>query len=198
MLDRSYGLLPQGDIRERDVTCQEAESFISDRMRSLIDAPTDIVNAVLKIDTDRLATLPQRASVLCDLRSDEDFEPLAAAFKRVVNILRKAEQDDDTLGQRLRTGELAVETALLEDDAEKALHEQLTEADNEVGNAMANADFEAAAQKLIALKKPIDAFFDDVMVNVESAETRENRLALLHSIRRLFLQFADLSQIQVS
>jgi glycyl-tRNA synthetase beta chain len=198
LLDRSYSLLPQGDIRARDVTCREAEAFISDRMRSLIDAPTDIANAVLEIRTDRLATLPQRASVLCDLRSDEDFEPLAAAFKRVVNILRKAEQDDETLGERLRSGELAVQASLLEDDAEKDLHKRLSEADERVGDAMEGADFQKAAEELIALKKPIDAFFDDVMVNVESSETRENRLALLHSIRRLFLQFADLSQIQVS
>lgn len=198
LIEVAYEALPQGKIRDQKTTCEEAERFITDRMRTLVDAPTDIVNAVLAVNTNRIASLLRRAEVLNDLRSNADFEPLAAAFKRVVNILGKAEQDDDTLHARLQSGELSVSNSLLEDSAEQQLHAELQSARTKVDNAMAAADFQSAAQTLIALKSPIDAFFDDVMVNVNSVELRENRLALLHEIRDLFLRFADLSLIQVS
>jgi glycyl-tRNA synthetase beta chain len=111
---------------------------------------------------------------------------LAAANKRVSNILSKAE-DDQIASQ--------VSADLLQQSEETALYQQLTLARSAVDTALQADQYTQALTSLAALRDPVDAFFDGVMVNVDDAALRANRLALLKSMRDLFMQVADISQL---
>ncbi|MEP0201092.1 MAG: glycine--tRNA ligase subunit beta [Halioglobus sp.] len=111
---------------------------------------------------------------------------LAAANKRVSNILSKVEG-------AAPSGE--VSTNLLQQAEEKALHEQLVLAAADVETALQEDQYTQALTSLAALRGPVDAFFDGVMVNADDTSLRENRLSLLKSMRDLFMQVADISQL---
>ncbi|WP_461481128.1 glycine--tRNA ligase subunit beta [Porticoccus sp.] len=113
-----------------------------------------------------------------------EAQALAAANKRVSNILAK--QD----GERQST---AVNNRLLSDPAEQELAEALAALINEVRPLLLARDYTDALKKLARLRQPVDRFFDDVMVMVDDAALRSNRLALLQQLRDLFLQVADIS-----
>ena len=114
----------------------------------------------------------------------ESAEALAAANKRVSNILTK----NDAL-----TGVEAVNEALLQEDAEKALSKALIEKGLEVQPLFNNGDYEAYLTALSTLRESIDNFFDNVMVMADDEAVKQNRLALLNQLRNLFLQVADIS-----
>jgi glycyl-tRNA synthetase beta chain len=108
---------------------------------------------------------------------------LTAANKRISNILKKAEGGPGG----------AVDVDTLREPAEKALHEAVAALVAEVERALAKRDYAAALARLATLRPAVDAFFDDVMVNVEDPALRRNRLALLAGLRALFARIADLS-----
>lgn len=198
LAERAYDLLPGGAIRPRHEVLDEVEAFILDRIRMLLtDTPTDVAHAVVAAIGDDIPSAKERARVLLMLRANADFEPLAAGFKRVVNIVSKAAENDPAFAEALETKVPRPDEALLAHDAERALHAALVQAEGEVQRAGSDGDFEAMARTLIQLKAPIDTFFDEVLVNDEDAKIRENRLALLASLRALFLSFADISLVQV-
>ena len=111
---------------------------------------------------------------------------LAAANKRVSNILSKVE------GQA-PSG--VVSANLLQQAEEVTLFEQLALAAANVESALQEDQYAQALSSLAALRDPVDAFFDGVMVNTEDSSLRENRLSLLKSMRDLFMQVADISQL---
>lgn len=196
---RVYDLLPQEKLRPRDEVISEVQAFIRERIRMLlVNTPTDVAQAVIAVLGDDIPSAVERARVLVQLRDNADFEPLAAGFKRVVNIVSKAAEGTDALATAIRAGDLAPSEPLLTHPAEKALWKALQTARKEVEAELADGQFEAMARTLIQLKEPIDTFFDDVLVNDEDVKVRENRLALLASLRELFLTFADISLVQVS
>lgn len=196
---RVYDLLPQDQLRPREEVISEVRAFIRERIRMLlVNTPTDVAQAVIAVLGDDLPSAIERARVLVQLRDNADFEPLAAGFKRVVNIVAKAAEGQDALADAIRNGRLEPSDALLALPAEKALWEALQVARKDVQAAAAEGQFERMARTLIQLKAPIDAFFDDVLVNDEDAKVRENRLALLASLREVFISFADISLVQVS
>jgi glycyl-tRNA synthetase beta chain len=110
---------------------------------------------------------------------------LAAANKRIVNILRKADRPTTT----------EVRPGLLQLDAERRLHAALEQLRPEVEPLLARRDYTEALQRLARLREPVDAFFDSVMVMDGNAELRGNRLGLLAALRQLFLHTADLSRL---
>jgi glycyl-tRNA synthetase beta chain len=110
---------------------------------------------------------------------------LAAANKRIVNILRKADRPTTT----------EVRPGLLQLDAERRLHAALEQLRPEVEPLLARRDYTEALQRLARLREPVDAFFDSVMVMDENADLRGNRLGLLAALRQLFLHTADLSRL---
>ena len=112
---------------------------------------------------------------------------LAAANKRVLNILKKA-NDDPSAGQ-------GVDSALLLEPAERELHELLLRVDAASSAAYERGDYVESLRLLAALKAPVDAFFTDVMVNVERADLRANRLGLLGELGRAMNRVADLSKL---
>lgn len=199
VVDQAYDALPAGKIRPREQVVPEVVSFIRDRLRVLLGAyPTDIANAVIATLSDDIPSMPERARVLDKLRTNADFEPLAAGFKRVVNILQKAEEEDGEIGAQLKNGTLQANESLLQAEEERALFTALTTAQMQLREQLETRDFDSAAQTLIELKSPIDRFFDVVLVNDDNPQVRRNRLGLLQQLRSLFLSFADLSLVQVT
>ncbi|MGE6512238.1 glycine--tRNA ligase subunit beta [Vreelandella aquamarina] len=115
----------------------------------------------------------------------EEATALAAANKRVSNILSKQEHDGST----------QVEASLLQEAAEKALFEAVTASQQQVAPLFAKGDYQQALDALATLREPVDAFFDQVMVMADDDAIRRNRLALLASLQALFLEVADISQL---
>nr|WP_163504185.1 glycine--tRNA ligase subunit beta [Halomonas socia] len=111
---------------------------------------------------------------------------LAAANKRVSNILAKQDHDGST----------TVNPQLLQESAEQALHQSLAARRDEVAPLFQAGDYSAALDRLAALREPVDAFFDEVMVMAEEPAVRNNRLALLANLQALFLEVADIAELQ--
>lgn len=118
--------------------------------------------------------------------SREEAAALAAANKRVSNILSKQEHD----------GSISVDANLLSEDAEKALYEAVTHCRDQVTPLFQNARYSDALDVLASLRAPVDAFFDQVMVMADDTAVRNNRLALLASLQALFLEVADIAELQ--
>jgi glycyl-tRNA synthetase beta chain len=162
--------------------------FIRNRMNRMLTETgyaKDIVQAVTHVSVDRVPNVWQRVRALETLKSKADFGALAGTFKRVGNIIRKASADESG----------AVAEDLFEKKSESALHHACQEANRLVSEHLDNRDFDGALLKVVALKEPVDTFFDDVMVMAENQALRNNRLALLRQVADLFDQFADFSKI---
>jgi glycyl-tRNA synthetase beta chain len=133
-----------------------------------------------------LVDFMNRLEAVRTFRSYPEAESLAAANKRIRNILRKLEAP------------VAAEVAseVLQDAAEKLLLEEVLAARKDLAASLAARDYTAAMQRLAALRVPVDRFFDEVMVMAEDAALRQNRLGLLAMIEGLFLDVADISRLQ--
>jgi glycyl-tRNA synthetase beta chain len=172
--------------------------FILDRLRYYVRTVhglrDDVIDAVLNslkpVDEINLLDLFSRMQALQTIATRPEFDPLMIGFKRAHRIVEKEDGKDWA-----RPG--AVDPGLLRDASESALHRTLEQASLVIPGAMKRRDYETVLQELIRMKPPIDAFFQAVMVNTEDQALRRNRLSLLDAIDRLFLLFADFSQIQV-
>ena len=145
----------------------------------------DVIQAVLARRPTRPADFDARVRAVSHFRTLDSAEALAAANKRVSNILAKADA---------AIGEINL-TACVE-PAEKALAEAVLALRTEVQPLIAQSDYTAVLDKLANLRSPVDSFFDNVMVNAEDPVLRQNRLAILNTLRGLFLQVADISVLQ--
>jgi glycyl-tRNA synthetase beta chain len=145
------------------------------------------VEAVVEARPERWAEIPKRLAAVRAFAALPEAASLAAANKRVGNILRKSEGAADAAP--------AVDTALLKEPAEAALYEALQAVAPKADAAFSAGDYTASLQALAALKGPVDAFFDHVMVNAEDAALRANRLALLGTLHAAMNRVADLSKL---
>ena len=145
----------------------------------------DVIQAVLARRPTRPADFDARVRAVSHFRTLDSAEALAAANKRVSNILAKADA---------AIGEINL-TACVE-PAEKALAEAVLALRTEVQPLIAQGDYTAVLDKLANLRSTVDAFFADVMVNAEDPALRQNRLAILNTLQGLFLQVADISVLQ--
>ena len=143
----------------------------------------DTIQAVLARRPTRPVDFDLRVRAVQSFRSLPAADALAAANKRVSNILAKVE------------GDVAreIDTSLLTDPAEVALHDALQGAQQKAKASLAEDDYEAALSSLAALQEPIDSFFENVMVNADDDAVRRNRQALLGQLREAFLAIADIS-----
>jgi glycyl-tRNA synthetase beta chain len=155
-----------GSLREQGYTAQEVDAVVSQRPQRLGDIPKRL--AAVRA----FSTLPEAAA-------------LAAANKRVGNILKKVENPVEP----------TVNAALLKEAAEIALHAALVEVVPQADAAFVTGDYTESLQALAALRAPVDAFFDDVMVNAEDPALRANRLGLLAHLHLAMNQVADLSKL---
>jgi len=145
----------------------------------------DVIQAVLARRPTRPADFDARVRAVSHFRTLDSAEALAAANKRVSNILAKADA---------AIGEINL-TACVE-PAEKALAEAVLALRTEVQPLIAQGDYTSVLDKLANLRAPVDSFFDNVMVNAEDPALRQNRLAILNTLQGLFLQVADISALQ--
>ena len=145
----------------------------------------DVIQAVLVRRPTRPADFDARVRAVSHFRTLDSAEALAAANKRVSNILAKADA---------AIGEINL-TACVE-PAEKALAEAVLALRTEVQPLIVQGDYTTVLDKLANLRAPVDSFFDNVMVNAEDPALRQNRLAILNTLQGLFLQVADISVLQ--
>jgi glycyl-tRNA synthetase beta chain len=155
-----------GNLREQGFTAQE-------------------VDAVLSLKPQRLSDILKRLAAVRAFAALPEAEALAAANKRVGNILKKAEN----------VVEATVDAALLVEPAEKALFAALADIAPQADAAFTTGDYTESLQILAALRAPVDAFFEGVMVNAEAPELRANRLGLLARLSLAMNRVADLSRL---
>jgi glycyl-tRNA synthetase beta chain len=148
----------------------------------------DVVNAVLAAGSDDVVDAVARAEAVTKVRPSADFESISVAFKRTKNILRQASE----AGREIAP---TVESALLKEPAERDLAAQVPETAKRVESLRVDRNYEAALLEIAKLRPAIDYFFDKVMVMVEDARLRANRLALLQTLLKEFSTIADFSEI---
>ena len=170
----------------------ELYGFITDRLRRYFldrDAGLGVetFEAVMVRQPASLVDFDRRLAAVQTFARLDQAESLAAANKRIANILRKA---GDPQG-------LVVSTGLFELDAEQALHNALENAREKVSPMLEQRRYAEILNKLADLRDPVDRFFDDVMVMADDDAVRQNRLALLGELRALFLDVADISRLSL-
>lgn len=178
-----------GDKLSNNNAAEEILDFMLGRFRAWyqdLGYNIDVIQAVLARRPTRPADFDARVKAVSQFRKLDAAAALAAANKRVGNILAKFE------------GEIPsqVNTDLLQDDAEKVLAHQLSELSERVAPLFAKADYQSALSELARLQENVDNFFDEVMVMADEEALRLNRLSLLNQLRNLFLRVADISLLQ--
>jgi glycyl-tRNA synthetase beta chain len=143
------------------------------------------VDAVLSLDPALLSEIPQRLTAVRTFAELAEAPALAAANKRVSNILKKVEGEVQA----------QVNASLLQEPAEIALNAALSKVKPEADTLFENGDYTASLKALAALKAPVDDFFDNVMVNAENPALKANRLGLLATLHQTMNRVADLSKL---
>jgi glycyl-tRNA synthetase beta chain len=156
----------------------------------------DEVNAALAAPWTTLKLLEARLDALKAVRPTENFEPLAASFKRIKNILRQAEMPVAAgAGQAATAASAAADTALLEAGPERSLYDAFEAVRAQVRAHASSHDYVSALQAFASLRPQVDLFFDKVLVNAPDAAVRRNRLNLLYGMFTEFSALADFSEI---
>ncbi|AJW44248.1 glycine--tRNA ligase subunit beta [Ralstonia mannitolilytica] len=161
--------------------------FLYDRLRGYLKDKgysTNEVEAVVSQRPQRLDDIVARLEAVRAFAALPQAESLAAANKRITNILKKT---DAAIG--------AVQPQLLKEDAERALHDAVASSEPQVDNAFARGDFTTALKTLAGLREAVDTFFDGVMVMADDTALRNNRLALLGQLHGLMNRVADISKL---
>ena len=169
-------------------TVQAIKDFCFDRLSANLrdqQASAQEVDAVLSLNPALLSEIPQRLSAVRMFSDLAEAPALAAANKRVGNILKKVE------------GEVPAEVRvnLLQEPAEIALNTALSQVKPEADKLFESGDYTASLQALAALKAPVDDFFDNVMVNADDPALKANRLGLLATLHQTMNRVADLSKL---
>jgi len=190
LIARSLKLFGKSDPSEADQLVTRIIDFLKGRMAHLLEEEgisKDAVAAVLSVSKDNMITIWKKAHALQRLKSEPDFEILATAFKRVVNIIKKADASE--------TVAKAVEPSLFEHDSESLLWNQYKDKEQKVTSHIENGNIDNAFADIASMQESVDRFFDDVMVMADNIDIRRNRLALLGRISGLFEHLADFSKI---
>lgn len=162
-------------------------SFMYERLRGMLKDrgfSNAEVEAVVAPEPDLLANILLRLSAVQSFATLPEAAALAAANKRITNILKKSEQVS-----------VNVQTQLLQEDAERALFQATAAIETKVSDAYAASDFKGALHLLATIRPQVDAFFNDVMVMAEDAALRTNRIALLARLHAMLNRVADISKL---
>ena len=174
-------------LRRRE-PLERVEEFFLERLaaelRDDYNIAYDVVNAVVAVKDGNFHRAYKRARSLEALRGKAEFEALVLAFSRLANILK---------GQTARS----FDPQRFQEDAERDLWRAYLKAEGHIKKLLPSGDYDGIIQRLLALKNPIDRFFDEVLVMAPDPLLRQNRLGLLSKVRELFLTVGDLSQIVV-
>jgi glycyl-tRNA synthetase beta chain len=178
-----------GDKLSNENTAADVIDFVMGRFRAYYQEQgisVDVIQAVLANKPTKPLDFDKRIKAVSYFRSLDEAQSLAAANKRVGNILAKFEGQ---LFDRFNS-------ELAEANEETALADTFSSVQSKVEPLLANQDYQAALTELASLRGPIDAFFDNVMVMAEDEQVKINRLTLLNQLRNNFLNIADISQLQ--
>ncbi|CCQ10691.1 Glycyl-tRNA synthetase beta chain [Pseudoalteromonas luteoviolacea B = ATCC 29581] len=187
IIDKAQQLF--GDKLSNVNVTEEVFEFMLGRFRAWYQddgIAVDVIQAVLARRPSSPADFDRRVKAVSHFRTLAEAESLAAANKRVNNILAKNNVET----------EAAVNAHLLQEDAEKALATQVANLADELAPLYAAGDYQAALTRLATLRDAVDHFFDNVMVMAEDEAVKQNRLALLSQLSRLFMNTADISVLQ--
>ena len=177
------------DKLNNDNVAEDVFEFMLGRFRAWYQdegISVDVIQAVLARRPSSPADFDRRVKAVSHFRTLAEAESLAAANKRVNNILAKNNVTSDA----------AVDNALLAEDAEKVLAAQVAELTEALAPVYAVGDYQGALTQLASLREAVDNFFDNVMVMADDEAVKNNRLALLSQLSRLFLNTADISVLQ--
>jgi glycyl-tRNA synthetase beta chain len=169
----------------------EAMAFVLERLRVYYQdrgVTHDAFEAVRSVALPVPLDFDARVRAMAGFLQRDEAEALVGANKRIANILRKADADAAALD--------LPDPALFGEEAEKTLFAALGERRDQVAERARDRDYAGALDALAGLREAVDGFFDHVMVMADDEAVRNNRLALLADIRRLFLQVADPSRVQ--
>ena len=165
------------------------QDFFGQRLRGILTDKGfgyDTVEAVLGAGLDDIYSVVQRAEALAAFREEDSFQGLLTAFNRANNLAKGY------------TGDLTVNPALFETKAEEALYTTLVQGEEFVSKQLSVRDYQGILKTLETLQKPVDEFFETVMVMVDDPKVRDNRLALLKRIAILAAPVADLRKIMMA
>jgi len=195
-LDLSELVEKAGEVYGDKLTNSEYKTqvvdFVLGRFVALLqdqNVAIDVIQAVSARRPTRPADYLARVNAVAKFKTLDEAEALAAANKRVANILAKQKVDESVAD---------VDSRLLQEEAEIALHSALMEAKEKVAGAIEAQDYPVILSTLATLRNTIDSFFDNVMVMAEDEAIKLNRLALLSLLRQLFLTTADISLLAKS
>jgi glycyl-tRNA synthetase beta chain len=154
------------------------QNFLLDR-----GYPFDVIESVISTSFDELLDVQHRIDALRRAREWKDFESIVIGFKRAMNILKGAPYKKE------------INPSLFSESAEQNLYQSFLKAKGKIELQFNQKNYESALLEMTHMKRPIDEFFDGVMVMVEDEAIRNNRLALLDQIGQLFLRIADFSKL---
>jgi glycyl-tRNA synthetase beta chain len=184
LIAQAVALFPQSGAS----TAALLSEFIYERLAGLLREQgysAQEVDAVLALRPQRLGDVAKRLAAVRAFAALPEAPALAAANKRIGNILKKADGAVDP----------HVSEILLKEPAEQALYEGMRKVTPKAASQFERGDYTGSLQTLAALRGPVDAFFDDVMVNAEQADLRLNRLGLLATLHQAMNRVADLSRL---
>ncbi len=183
---QAFAVFPAGVLQDQ---VKALDEFLIERLKGYLKdssySSAEVDAAVYAQQLGYWHTLPKRLAAVRAFAALPEAPALAAANKRVGNILKKAEG----------AVEAKVNPALLQVEEEKALHTAINAIAAKADKAWADGDYTANLQALAALKDPVDAFFDKVMVNAEDPALKANRLGLLATLHQAMNRVADLSKL---
>lgn len=174
------------DKLTNDNVVNDVVDFLFARFRATYQAngySVELIQSVLERRPTKPVDFEKRIKAVAKFQTLPEAAPIAAANKRISNILAKVKEEINS----------NVDANLLQEDAEKALSEILEALEYKLSPLFSEGDYESALFELASLQSPVDAFFDSVMVMADNLAIKNNRLALLNRLRNLFLQVADVS-----
>lgn len=185
LIQRSVALLEAKLNRPAEEVVAEVETFVRQRFFHQLVAqgqPQDVVEAVFSIAFNEPGDALARVEALAGFRGRDDYQQLVVAFKRVGNIIKGGVDAE-------------VDSTLFEASCETGLFEAFQQAAEECRQLVAKGDYGDALQTVAALRVPVDAFFDGVMVMADDERVKTNRLALLTAVARLLEKIADFGKL---
>jgi glycyl-tRNA synthetase beta chain len=185
LIEKSISILGNKMKRKPEEIKTDVLEFFKGRLENQLISqghPYDVVDAVLTVDTSDLVRAFNKIEAMENFKTHEDFEPLAIAFKRVGNIIKDFKDG-------------SVDDSLFETDEEKDLYEAFLSINETARAYLDQGKDQEALIEMARLRKPVDNFFDTVLVMAEDEKIRVNRLSLLENISQLFYRVADFSKI---
>lgn len=195
MIEKSLALFDNKNQLKIKETAGKVYSFFQGRISHLLEEEgfsKDAIASIVSVSVDHVPNVWQRVRALQILKAKADFEPLAIAFKRVVNIIKQADHSETAKIPDPPTG---ADENLFQHECEHALLAAYNRVKKKVADNLEMEDFDRALLEIASLRDSVDDFFDGVLVMSEDPEIRSNRLALLRQIANLFGMFADFSKI---